>query len=83
MSDWNRDLSEPNALKISVFVEYPSALNNIVTGNFLLRSIMTNKQSLMSVVKSTQDPLAGMILAWNNFVPFGWVDSSKNTPGDR
>ena len=67
---------------MSVFDEYPKARKSIVTGNFLLLSIMTNKQSLMSVVKSTHEPRAGMILAWNSFVPLGCVDSSKNTPGD-
>ena len=53
----------PKALLISVLELYPRALNNIVTGNFLLLSIITKRQSLISVVKSTQDPLAGIILA--------------------
>ena len=69
------------ALKISLLVEKPSALNNMVTGNFRLRSIIANKASFISVVKSNQDPLKGIILAWNSFAPFGWIASSKNTPG--
>ena len=72
-----------NALKISAFVEYPRARRSIVTGNFLLLSIIQKRQSFISVVKSTQDPLKGIILAWKSLVPFGWTDWSKKTPGER
>ena len=74
---------QSNALKISLFVENPSALKSIVTGNFRLRSMIVKRQSLISVVKSNQDPRNGMILAWKSLAPFGWIASSKKTPGLR
>ena len=53
----------PNNSKISVLLEYPIALNRVVTGNFFRLSISANKASLISVVKSTHDPRNGIILA--------------------
>ena len=76
-------LIQPKTLNISLFVEKPSALKSIVTGNFLLRSMIAKRQSLISVVKSNQDPRNGMILAWKSLAPFGWIASSKKTPGLR
>ena len=37
----------------------------------------------MSIVNSTHEPRNGMIRAEKSRWPFGWVSSSKTTPGER
>ena len=54
--------SGPNVLMISSSVPNPNALNNVVTGCFLVRSTLTEMISLESVSYSSHAPLLGMMV---------------------
>jgi hypothetical protein len=54
-----------------------------VAGNFFFLSMWTEITSWMSIVNSTQEPRNGMMRALNSLEPFGWIVSSKTTPGER
>ena len=69
--------------RMSLSFSKPTALNNVVTGSFFLRSMYAYITLLISVANSIQDPLNGMIRAEYNFVPFAWMLCPKNTPGER
>jgi len=58
-------------------------LSSTDTGSFRFRSMCTYMMSLTSRLNSTQEPRYGMIRAVKSFFPFGWIWSSKNTPGER
>ena len=54
-----------------------------MAGSFRFRAMWTYMMSFTSIENSTQEPRYGMILEVNSFLPFGWIISSKNTPGER
>ena len=58
--------------KMSLSLSKPIERNNVVTGNFFLRSMYAYMTWLMSVANSIHDPLNGMIRAEYNLVPFAW-----------
>ena len=69
--------------RISLSFSKPTARNNVVTGNFFLRSMYAYITLLMSVANSIQDPLNGIIRAEYSFVPLAWILCPKKTPGER
>ena len=72
-----------NISRISLSLSKPIARNNVVTGNFFLRSIYAYMTLLISVANSIHEPLNGIIRAEYNFVPLACVLCPKNTPGER
>ena len=61
--------SSPKSSIISAFVPIPNALNNTVTGCFLVLSTLTEITSLESVSYSNQAPLLGITVEDISFLP--------------